>query len=80
MIDDSRRKNISYVTKILEKSFDSGIIIPTKVEFCNECNDNKMCVKCNNHINENKEIEANLKLLKRNAPNEFGYMFPYYII
>ena len=63
-----------------KKSFDSGIIIPTKMRFCNECNDNKMCVKCNNHINENKEFEANLNLLKRNAPNEFGHMLPYYII
>ena len=63
-----------------KKFFDSGIIIPTKMRFCNECNDNKMCVKCNNHINENKEFEANLCLLKRNAPNEFGYMLPDYII
>ena len=61
-----------------KKSFDSGIIIPTKMRFCNECNDNKMCVKCNNPINENKKSEANLNLLKRNAPNEFGYMLPYY--
>ena len=50
------------------------------MRFCTECNDNKMCVKCNNHINESKEFEANLNLLKRNAPNEFGYMLPYYII
>ena len=63
-----------------KKSFDSGIIIPTKMRFCKECNDNKMCVKCNNHINENKEFEANLNLLKRHPPNEFGYMLPYYII
>ena len=61
-----------------KKSFDSGIMIPTKMRFCNECSDNKMCVKGNNHINENKEFEANLNLLKRNAPNEFGYMLPYY--
>ena len=63
-----------------KKSFDNGIIIPTKMRFCNECNDNKMCVKCNIHINENKEFEANLNLLKRNAPNEFGHMLPYYEI
>ena len=29
------KKSISYVTKILEKTFDSGIIIPTKMRFCN---------------------------------------------
>ena len=61
-----------------KKSFDSGIIIPTKMRFCNECNDKKVCNKCNNQINENKEIEANLNLLKGNAPNELGYMLPYY--
>ena len=25
-----------------------------------------------------KDFEANLNLLKRKAPNEFGYMLPYY--
>ena len=50
------------------------------MRFCNECNDNKMCIKCNNQINENKEFEANLNELKRQPPNEFGYMLPYYII
>ena len=63
-----------------KKSFDSGIIIPTKMRFCNECNDNKSCVKCNNHINENKEFEANLNELKRHPPNKHGYMLPYYKI
>ena len=63
-----------------KKSFNNGLIIPTKMRFCNECNDNKMCVKCNNHINEKKEFEANLNLLKRKTPNEFGFMLPYYII
>ena len=63
-----------------KKSFDSGIIIPTKMRFCNECNDNKMCIKCNNKINENKEFEANLNLLKRDKPNDCGHMLPYYII
>ena len=71
------KKISAMLPKSWKKSFDSGIIIPTKMRFCNECNDNKMCVKCNNHINENKEFEANLNLLKRNAPNEFGYMLPY---
>ena len=61
-----------------KKSFESGKIIPTKMRFCDGCNDNKMCIKCNNQINENKEFEANLNLLKRKAPNEFGYMLPYY--
>ena len=48
------------------------------MRFCNECDDIKTCNKCNNQINENKEFEANLYLLKRKAPNEFGYLLPYY--
>ena len=63
-----------------KKSFDSGIIIPTKRRFCNECNDRKMGDKCNNQINEIKEFEANLNELKRHPLNEFGYMLPYNII
>ena len=42
-----------------KKSFDSGIIIPKKMRFCNECNDKEMCNKCINQIIENKEFEAN---------------------
>ena len=39
-----------------------------------------MCDSCNNQINENKEFEANLNLLKRDVPNKFGHMLPYYVI
>ena len=63
-----------------KKSFNNGVIIPKKMGFCNECTDKKLCNKCNNQINENKEFEANLNLLKRKAPNNFGYMLPCYII
>ena len=63
-----------------KKSFDNGIIIPKKMRFCNGCDDKKVCNKCNNQINENKEFEANLNLLKREEPNDFGHMLPYYII
>ena len=41
-----------------KKSFDTGIIIPTKMRFCNKCNNKKLCDICNNQINENKKIEA----------------------
>ena len=44
-------------TKSWRKSFDSGIIILMEMRFCNGCNDKKMCNKCNNQINENKEFE-----------------------
>ena len=60
--------------------FNSGVIIPTKMRFRNEFDDKKACNKCNNKIYENKEFEANLNVLKRHSPNEFGHMLPYYII
>ena len=62
-----------------KKLFDSGVIIPTKLRFYNECNDSKMCDKCNFQINEKKEFEANLNELKKHPPIEVGYMLPYYI-
>ena len=34
----------------------------------------KCAIKCNNQINENKEFEANLNLLKRDKPNDCGHM------
>ena len=66
--------------KSWKNAFNSGIIIPTKLRFCNECNDQEFCNKCNNQINENKDFQANLNDLKRHPPNEFGYMLPYYEI
>ena len=65
------KKVSALLAKIWRKSFDSGMIIPTKKRFCN---------KCNNQINENEEFEANLNELKRHPPIEFGHMLPYYII
>ena len=47
---------------------------------CNACKDGILCTTCNNQIHENKEFEANLNLLKRKTPNEFGCMLPYYTI
>ena len=59
-------KKTPLLPKSLKKSFDSGITIHTKMRFCKECDDKKMCYKCNNQINEIKQIEANLYLFKRN--------------
>ena len=75
-----RKKISAMLPRSWKKSFDSGIIIPAKMRFFNECNGKKTCNKCNNQINENKEFEANLNELKRHAPNDFGHMLPYYII
>ena len=47
---------------------------------CNTCKDEILCATCNNLINENKEFEANLNLIKQEKPNDFGHMLPYYKI
>ena len=57
-----------------------GIILPTKMRQCNKCKDGILCTICNNQVNENKEFQANFNLLKRETPNEFGYMLPFYKI
>ena len=64
--------------KSLEKSFKSGIVIPAKVRLCKECTDKIICDRCSIQINENKEFEANLYLLKRPPVNQFGHMLPLY--
>ena len=33
---------------------------------------------CSNQVSEIKEIEANLHKLKRQGPNQFGHIHPYY--
>ena len=63
-----------------KKSFDSGVIIPAKMRFCNKCKDGILCTTCNKQVNENKEFEAIINELKRHKLNDFGYMLPYYII
>ena len=61
-----------------KKSFIDGVVIPVKMRQCNKCNGEIICITCNNQVNENKEFEAKLNLLKRDVPNEIGHMFPYY--
>ena len=47
---------------------------------CNECKDGILCTTCNNQINENKEFRANLKLMRRDVPDQFGHMLPYLVV
>ena len=74
------KKITAMLPRSWKKSFDNGVIIPTKMRQCNECKDGMLCITSNNQINENKEFEANLNLLKRKTPNDFGHMLPYYVI
>ena len=75
MIDG--KKISALLAEILEKSFNNGVIIPTKMRFCNEGNDKRLCNKCNLIVSENKGVETKLNLSKRQAPNDFG-MTPYF--
>ena len=61
-----------------KKSFSNGIVISVKLRFCNEYGKEKPGDMCNNQVNENKQFEANLNLLKRQAPNDIGHLLPYF--
>ena len=54
------------IPKSWRKSFNSGVVRPRKMRFCNECNDKISCHRW--------KLEAKLYLLKRQAPNEYGYV------
>ena len=45
----------------MEKSFNHGIIIPTKMRRCNKRKGEIFCDRGDNQINENKDFEANIK-------------------
>ena len=69
-------KNITAtLPKKWKKSFRSGVIIPAKMRFRNESNDEILCDRSSSQINENKE--GNLNLLKRQPPNQFCCTLPY---
>ena len=53
------KKITAMLPRSWKKSFNNGIIIPTKKRRCDICNDKLLCEKCNNQVNENKEFEAN---------------------
>ena len=40
-----------------KKLFISGLVIPTKMRFCNECSGGKCCDGCNNQINTKKILK-----------------------
>ena len=74
------KKISAMLSKSWKKSFNIGVVRPVKMRRCNHCNAEILCNECINQFNENKEFEANINLLKREAPNQFEYMFPFYVI
>ena len=71
------KKVTAMLPRSWKESIINGIVIPTKMRHCNASKDGILCATCNNQINESKEFEANLNLLKRETANEFGYMLPF---
>ena len=47
---------------------------------CIKCREDVLCNECDKLVNQNKEFSANLNELKRQAPNENGYILPLYKI
>ena len=63
----------------MEKSFSLRVVIPHKYRTYNKSTKDIFCDGCDKSVNQNKEFSANLNESKRQAPNEFGHMFPKYI-
>ena len=49
------KKISARLPKSWKKSFNNGVVKPTKMRFCNECKDKNLYTKCKNQI---IEIEA----------------------
>ena len=73
-------KLIAKVPLSLKKSFNQGVVIPHKMKNCSDCKKDILSESCDNLVNQKREFSANLIELKREAPNEFGYMLLKYII
>ena len=73
-------KLIAKVPLSWKKSFSQGVVIPHKMRNCTDCQNDLLCDDCDKLVNQRKEFSANLNELKREKPNDFGHMFPKYII
>ena len=45
---------------------------------CKECNGEILCMTCKNQLHKNKDFQANLNLLNRQARNQFDHKLPYF--
>ena len=73
-------KLIAKVPLSWKKKFSQGVVISHKMKNCSDCKKDTLCESCDNLINQKKDFSGNLNELKRQPPNEFGYMLPQYII
>ena len=51
------KKVTAILPKSWKKSFNSRVVLPAKMRFCNEYNRNLICNRCNNQVKENKNIK-----------------------
>ena len=72
------KKVSAMLPKSWKNSFNIGIVIPAKMSICDKCRGKISRATYNNRNNENKGFEVKLTLLKREAPNDFAYMLPYF--
>ena len=63
-----------------KNSFSQGVVIPHRMINCSDCKKDILCDECDKLVNQRIEFSANLKELKREAPNDFSHMLPKYII
>ena len=63
-------KLIAKVPLSWKKSFSQGVILPQKMRNCSDCKKDILCKSCDNLVNQKKEFSANIKELKREAPND----------
>ena len=71
---------IAKVPMSWKKSFSQGAVIPHNMKKCNKCTKDLLCENCDKLINQYKVFSGNPNELKREPPNEFGYMLPKYIM
>ena len=55
------------------------VIIPHKLGYCSDCTENSLFNKCDKFVNQTKEFSADLNDIKRQHPNSFRHMLPWYV-
>ena len=73
-------KLIAKVPLSWKESFSQGVVFAPKMKKCSDYKKDILCETCDNLVNRKEEFSANLNELKREAPNEPGWMLPKYII
>ena len=71
-------KLIATVPLSRKRSWIQRVVIPHKMRNCSDCANDSLCDICDKLVNQKKETSANLNEMKREPPNQFGHMLPWY--